>query len=148
MKCMILCLVAVLTLAGCATSRHATNDTTELQGIWTCESAIIDGKPLVAEATKVLRLRLTGDRYTTFMGPEVKFDSFYNVNRSKRPREINMISTGGELTATEAHGIYTLSGKTLRMCYTLPGGKRPTKFESAVGSQVFLVVWKREPKEK
>ena len=47
------------------------------------------------------------------------------------------------LAGKEAHGIYVLDGDTLRICYTMPGERRPTAFESAAGSKAFLVQWKR-----
>jgi uncharacterized protein (TIGR03067 family) len=103
----------------------------------------VNGKPLTEPTVKLLHLTLTKDRYKTEKGSEVLFDSSYTVDASKNPKQINMIGTEGDLKGKEAQGIYALEGDTLRICYTMPGKPRPTAFESAVGSEAYLVVWKR-----
>jgi uncharacterized protein (TIGR03067 family) len=119
------------------------NDTDNIEGKWLCVAATVNGKPLPKTTTDVLRLTLTKDRYKTERGAEVLFDSTYTINPSKSPKEIDMIGTEGELTGKVAQGIYSYDGKILRICYVMPGLPRPKTFESAEGSQVFLVLWKR-----
>jgi uncharacterized protein (TIGR03067 family) len=119
----------------------------ELQGVWTCAHATIDGNPLAEDTAKQLKLTLTADRYKSQRGDQVLFDSSYKVDASKSPKQIEMIGTEGDLKGKAALGIYKLDGDTLTMCYCLPGKERPTAFESSSGSGAFLVVWKRaEPK--
>ena len=120
------------------------NGTNELEGKWACVSAVVDGQQLPKETVGLLRLTLTRDRYKTEKGSDVLFDSTYTVDTAKTPRQINMIGTEGNLKGKEAQGIYLLEGGTLRICYTMPGDRRPEKFESPSGSKAYLVVWKRE----
>jgi uncharacterized protein (TIGR03067 family) len=77
---------------------------------------------------------------------EVLFDSTYTVDPSKEPKRIEMVATEGDAAGKPALGIYAVEGETLRMCNVLPGGQRPTAFESRAGSKAFLVTWKRTGK--
>ena len=122
-------------------------DTKSLQGVWTCASAVIDGKPLAEEAAKNLKLTLTADRYKTERGEQVLFDGTYMVNAVKNPPQIDMIGTEGDLKGKVALGIYKLDGDTLTICYVMPGKERPAAFESQPQSGAFLVVWKRSEKK-
>ena len=122
-------------------------DSKSLRGVWTCASAVIDGKPLAEEAAKNLKLTLTADRYKTERGEQVLFDSTYKVDTAKSPPEMDMIGTEGDLKGKAALGIYKLAGNTLTICYVMPGKERPTAFESQPQSGAFLVVWKRSEKK-
>jgi uncharacterized protein (TIGR03067 family) len=114
-----------------------------LRGNWVCAAAVVDGKPLAEGVVKELRLTVTPDRYKTQRADEVLFDSTYQVDASKDPRQIEMVATEGDDAGKPALGIYAVDGDTLRMCYVLPGGQRPASFESKPGSKALLVTWKR-----
>jgi uncharacterized protein (TIGR03067 family) len=91
-----------------------------------------------------LRLTLTKDGgYKTELGSQVLFDSTFNLDATKTPKQIDMIGTEGQLRGKVAQGIYALEGDVLTICYTMPGGARPTAFESKPGSGSTLVIWKR-----
>jgi uncharacterized protein (TIGR03067 family) len=138
----------VFLCAGTFTTGEEPMDTKQLQGTWTCASAMIDGKPLAEEAAKKLRLTLTADRYKTQRGEdEVLFDSTYTIDPTKNPKQIDMIGTEGDLKGKAALGIYKLDGDTLTMCYVMPGRERPAAFESLPQSGAFLVVWNRALKK-
>ena len=122
-------------------------DNKSLPGVWTCASAVIDGKPLAEEAAKNLKLTLTADRYKTERGEQVLFDSTYKVDAAKNPPQMDMIGTEGDLKSKVALGIYKLAGDTLTICYVMPGKERPAAFESQPQSGAFLVVWKRSEKK-
>src|SRR5687768_1481921 len=140
------CLLAPL--AAASTTRPSTGggnggDAVAVRGTWTCVSAVVDGKPLPEKTARKLKLVLTADRYKTERGDEVLFDSTYRLDPGQKPRRIDMIGTEGDAAGKPALGIYSLEGDILKLCYTMPGGKRPERFESAAGSGVFLVVWTR-----
>ena len=119
------------------------NDTDNIEGTWYCVSAIVNGKTLPKATTELLRLTLTKERYKTEKGTEVLFDSTYTLDPRKNPKEINMVGTEGELTGKIAPGIYSHDGKLLKLCYVMPGLPRPQSFESAEGTQIFLITWTR-----
>jgi uncharacterized protein (TIGR03067 family) len=139
---MVFALVLLLAGTACKTPHHM-NDTKSLQGTWTCVSAIVDGKPLPPATVQLLRLTLTADRYKTEKGSDVLFDSTYRINTLKKPHEIEMVGTEGDLAGKEAQGIFAFDGDRLHMCYTMPGNPRPTAFESEPGSKAYLVIWKK-----
>ena len=135
------CWAAVWAVSFCQAQEQG--DKVKLAGIWTCSTAVIDGKPLAKEAAEALRLTLTADRYKTERGDQVLFDSTYTVDAAKNPKTIDMVGTEGNLKGQPALGIYKLDGDTLVICYVMPGKERPTAFESKPESGVYLVTWKR-----
>jgi uncharacterized protein (TIGR03067 family) len=139
------CLLAPLAAASTTkpSGGGAPGDVAAVRGSWTCTSAVVDGKPLPEKTTRKLKLTLTADRYKTDTGDEVLFDSNYRLDPGHKPGRIEMVGTEGDAAGKPALGIYSLEGDTLRICYTMPGGKRPERFESATGSAAYLIVWKR-----
>jgi uncharacterized protein (TIGR03067 family) len=140
-------LIAIMMVC-CAPAGRSADDLslkgTGMEGTWICLSAIVNGKPLPDTTVKLLRLTLTKDRYKTEKGTEVLFDSRYSLDPGHRPPHIDIVGTEGELAGKAAQGIYLLSEGTLKLCYTMPGKNRPLAFESAVGSDAFLLVWQRQ----
>jgi uncharacterized protein (TIGR03067 family) len=134
----------ILCLTACVSTSRNKNDAGQLSGAWSCVSATIDGKTLPPDTVASLRLTLTENQYKTQKGTETLFESTYSVDPSKSPKQINMIGTEGDLAGKEAHGIYSLEGDILRICYTMPDSPRPDNFESAPGSKAYLIVWRRD----
>ncbi len=131
-------------IIGCsAPDPHRKTVMDNLEGNWTCASAVVNGKPLPETTVQLLRLTLTRERYLTRKGTEVLFDSAYTTDPAQTPKQIDIVGTEGELKGKNAQGIYSLAGDTLTICYTMPGKPRPTAFESAPGSEAHLVSWKR-----
>jgi uncharacterized protein (TIGR03067 family) len=118
------------------------NVMSELDGVWACESATVNGRTLDDEVAKSLKLTLQGERYKTERGDQVLFDSTYSVDNNVVPRHINMVGIG-ELQGRIGKGIYELKQDRLTMCYTMPDQDRPTAFASDEGSNAHLMVWRR-----
>jgi uncharacterized protein (TIGR03067 family) len=137
---------AVNASANGATTRPADGDASKLQGAWTCVSAVVDGKPLPEKVAAQLKLVLTAERYRTEREGEVLFDSTYRLDAEQDPKWIEMVGTEGDAAGKPALGIYRVDGDTLKICYTMPGGKRPKDFESVAGSGAYCVTWKRAGK--
>jgi uncharacterized protein (TIGR03067 family) len=114
----------------------------KLDGVWTCESATINGRKLDDEITKSLKLTLKGDQYKTQRGEQVLFDSTYVVNDSINPPHIDIVGIG-ELAGKIGKGIYELKQDRLTMCYAMPDHDRPQAFASEEGSDAHLMVWRR-----
>jgi uncharacterized protein (TIGR03067 family) len=114
----------------------------QLDGVWTCEGATVNGRKLDESVTASLKLALNGTQYTTKRGDEVLFDSTYSIDTSKNPPHIDMVGIG-ELAGKIGEGIYQVDGDRLTMCYTMPGQRRPVAFASEEGSEAFLMIWQR-----
>ena len=137
--------VAMLVVAGAGAAEKVTgpNFSSQVIGTWSCVNATINGKSLSESSTKKLRLTMTDTRYKTQRNDEVLFDSTYRLDTTKAPVQINMIGTEGDLIGKEAQGIIAMEGDTLKICYTMPGKRRPIAFASATNSEAYLIVWKR-----
>ena len=135
--------LAALATVGCSTTGDASKDADKLAGSWKCLSATVNGKPLPPDVVSKLQLNLTTNRYQTKKGDQVLFDSVYSLDASKKPREINIIGTEGDLAGKTAQGVYVIEADSLTLCYTMPGKERPKTFESKEGSEVHLTHWSR-----
>jgi uncharacterized protein (TIGR03067 family) len=116
----------------------------ELDGVWTCESGTVNGKPLDDAMARTLKLTLNGEQYKTEGQYGVLFDSTYSIDTRPDPKHIDMMGIG-ELAGKIGKGIYELDGDRLTMCYTMPGKERPMSFECKEGSEAQLLVWRRVP---
>jgi uncharacterized protein (TIGR03067 family) len=114
----------------------------ELEGVWMCESATVNGRKLDDGTAMSLKLTLRGEQYKTERGDEVLFDSTYSVDNSVNPAHIDMVGIG-ELAGKIGKGIYDVTQDRLIMCYTMPGKDRPKAFTSEEGSDAYLMVWRR-----
>ena len=63
-----------------------------------------------------------------------------------RQREPPQMPGAPPLAGQAAQGIYVQEGDILKLCYTMPGGKRPTAFESAAGSEAYFIIWQASRK--
>ena len=115
----------------------------ELDGVWVCESATINGSQLDREVIGSLKLTLNGEQYKTELGDQVLFDSTYSVDTEANPPHIDMAGIG-ELSGKIGKGIYSVNEDRLTMCYTMPGKDRPQTFASEAGSEAHLMVWRLE----
>lgn len=138
-------MAATLCCVGCGKTESSSMGSTQqalapdpIEGVWRCESATSDGKAQEAALAKLLTLTLTKDRYIQKRDADIVWDVKYAVDVSQQPPHINLMDTEGELK-----GIYSITNKTLRVCYAEPGKARPTAFDSAPKTGAFLFVWKR-----
>ena len=139
------CIAVIGLLTAAATTDEKGIEIEKLKGSWACISATVNGKALSDETVKKLRLTLSETGYKTQKGDDALFDSTYTIDITQQPKWIDIIGTEGEAKGKAARGIYALENGKLRICYTMPGGKRPTAFESAPDSGASLAVWQRAP---
>jgi uncharacterized protein (TIGR03067 family) len=115
------------------------DDQDAILGMWKFEKAVMDGMDMPGH--KEIRLEFKKDKVISHRGG-MQDPAEYSLDPSKKPREIS-IKPKNE---PEAEGIYELNGDTLKICLVKVGGKRPKTFESKAGSDVALIVLKREKK--
>jgi uncharacterized protein (TIGR03067 family) len=70
----------------------------------------------------------------------------YKLDLKAKPVAITMTGTEGPAKDQTSEGIIELKDDEIKLCYALPGGKRPTAFETAKDSMTHFFVFKRAKK--
>lgn len=136
-RMMLVCAVGVL-----AATVTLAADTSPLDGAWTIESVIRDGK--VDDNYTGARRVFEGGRYTmkAAEGKTLSTTSgTFAVDAEKKT--IDMKPVDGRYKGHTLLGIYSLDGGTLRVAFAEPGTDRPTQYESRHGNGVIVAVMKR-----
>jgi uncharacterized protein (TIGR03067 family) len=117
-------------------------------GVWIGEKAVRDGKDRpVPEGGIVFTFAADGKLNVKEGNREPKEGATYKLDAKKSPGEIDIIPPEGKDEPT-IQGIFKIEGETLTICISGPSAAgRPTKFESAEGSQTMLMILKRAKKE-
>jgi uncharacterized protein (TIGR03067 family) len=118
----------------------------ELEGTWRATTLAKNGKE--QEDTMDHNLTFEGKYFTLKRGDMVMAAGTFKTDRSKKPREIDMLVTEGkdDFKGKTAKAIYEIKGDTLRWCVAEPGTDRPTEFAAPEGAKVALITLKREKK--
>jgi RNA polymerase sigma factor (sigma-70 family) len=115
-------------------------DQEDIVGTWVLVSEERGGQK-VEEEDKGLQLILTAAGKATQKQGEREEVGTYKLDPAKTPKEIDVSADKRMLP-----GIYKLKGDTLTLCIDHGGKERPTEFASKPGTDVVLVVLKREKK--
>lgn len=114
-----------------------------IQGSWLPSTAELGGKPFPDEIRKVTRLVIEGDAYTVTVGDVVDRGGL-KVNPEVSPGEMDITGAEGPNRGRTILAIYEVDGSTMRICYDLGGQGRPSEFNTAEGTQLYLVTYQRE----
>ncbi len=127
-------LVGIVPVAG------ADTDKDKLQGTWKVVSLEQGGKKLPEEQLKQISLRLVfaGDR-VTFKVPGQDQEGSYKIDSAQKPKHLDIL-----LNNEKGEGVYLLDGDTLTICAGKPGDPRPKEFVSKQGTEIGIMVLKRE----
>ena len=111
------------------------------QGPWKLVAIDKEGEKAPQELIDNIKIAFKGDKVVMeFMGMSKEGD--FRLDPSTKPKSIDMT-----IDDKAVKGIYQLDGNSLKICLK-DGGGRPTKFETAAGSQSILIVLKREKAAK
>jgi uncharacterized protein (TIGR03067 family) len=146
MKRLLILLVATgLLLAGEAPGGDkAPSDEARLQGTWSLISVEIDGQLLDMPQFRQARLVIEGTRYSFRLGDE-RMEMRHAVHPAMDPKGLDMTITEGPLTGKTFHAIYELADGRLRICRSVePDRPRPTAFIATPGSELMMIVWRRD----
>src|SRR5438876_10811255 len=127
------------------TSHAPADEKTELkklQGTWLPSAAELGGRKWPDEQLKALKLVIADDKYTVTVG-ELTDKGNLKLDPNTKPLAMDILGTDGPNKGKTFPTIYELSGDTLKVCYALEGKDRPAKFETKMGSMLFLVTYQR-----
>ncbi|MEO7318240.1 MAG: TIGR03067 domain-containing protein [Chthoniobacteraceae bacterium] len=145
MKLSILSVALVTACALLFTRTAQADDLKAMEGTWKVESAEAGGKPVESEDLKEIVVKITGDRYEVRVKDKVDAGTL-KLDETQKPKTMDATDTEGLDAGKVVKAIYELTGDTLRVCYTLDGGERPTELATKEGSPVLLLTYKREKK--
>ena len=120
---------------------ETTKDAKKMQGEWQVVKASRGGRELPAEIREKMKITFGKGKVTVSDGQRDE-DATFTLDPTKKPKLINISGQkGGD---NKVSGIYELSGDSLKIAWTQPGGERPTAFKSGEG--INLLVLKRKKK--
>jgi uncharacterized protein (TIGR03067 family) len=123
-------------------------DRDRLRGTWTCVSMERNGKPIPPESYKDGKLIMEGDTFTYKEGDEVVTQGTRKLDPTQSPKAVDDTHTLGPFKGKTYLGIYKLEGDTFTTCNGSAGQPRPIDFATRRGTNLLLVVYKREkPRE-
>ena len=128
----------------CPTSWADNKDDAKLvDGTWLGSKAELSGKPYPEELTRTIRITVEKGRYKVAHSGTSE-EGLFKLDPSAKPKSLDMIGTDGPNKGNKLLAIYELDGDTLKVCYDLTGKSRPKEFKTTEGSQLYLVIYKRE----
>jgi len=120
----------------------AKDDQKKLQGKWMVTSGVIDGNEIPKDQIKG-DVTYSGDKYTWTFGEADSGGGAFKIDPSKKPKAMDSVPSDGPVKGQTVEQIYEIDGDTLKVCFAMPGNKRPTEFKSAAGSGLWLFTYKR-----
>ena len=136
-------LLAACTLLFSQTARA--DDLKDMAGIWKVESAEAGGQKVESEDLKAIVVTITGETYTVKLKDKLDAGTL-KLDETLKPKTMDATDTEGLDAGKVVKAIYELSGDTLKVCYALEGGERPTEMATKEGSPVLMLTYKREKK--
>jgi uncharacterized protein (TIGR03067 family) len=106
-------------------------DLDRLQGTWNVTTLEMGGSemPVPGDACIVV----AGSRFQS-LGMGAVYEGTVELSPRKKPKHIDLFFTAGPENGNRSLGIYELDGDDWKLCLTVTGSTRPTKFATAPGS--------------
>jgi uncharacterized protein (TIGR03067 family) len=119
-------------------------DPAKLEGNWKITAGAKFGEKIAADADTLKGvIVISKDTITIKQGDEEAHKMSYKLDTKASPVAITMTGTLGPAKDMTSEGIIELKGDELKLCYSLPGEKRPEKFESPKDSKTLCFTLKR-----
>jgi uncharacterized protein (TIGR03067 family) len=119
-------------------------DKDKMKGTWTAASGKKSGKDVPEEQFKGVKFVIAGDKMTMMMKDMKVMELNFTIDPTKKPKEMDVKFDDGTIGA----GIYDLTDDTLKIAHGEKGDPRPKDFVSKEGSNITVMVLKREKAEK
>ena len=144
MKCSSSFAAAFAVICALAFSHIASaDDLKAMTGKWRIEKAEAGGKEVESDDLKSVLVTITGERYEVLVKDKTDAGTL-KLDESQKPKTMDSTDTEGEDVGKVIKAIYEISGDTMRVCYTLDGGERPTEFATKPDTALLLITYKRE----
>ncbi len=104
----------------------------KLQGAWSVVTLEANGEKVPEEDAKKMKLTVKDNKWVMERG-DGTIQGTIKLDPSKNPKQFDAAL---EDSGDTALGIYEFKEGTLRMCWTNPGGERPTSFKNEEGKTV------------
>lgn len=109
----------------------------KLQGVWTAESLMIDGRQIGVNWEMTFK-----DDQWTLKVENNKIEGTHKFDPAKNPGQVEV--RFGDMANVDYQGIFRLEDDTYKACLAPTCSDRPTEFKSEAGSKHILIVFKRE----
>ncbi len=113
-----------------------------LEGEWTAEKIVLDGKELPRMMLKTGQRSAKDNEIKIRFGGMLMIHALIRINEQTTPMEIDYLNIGGQANGTIQHGIFEWRGDDACFCMATPGQPRPNEFESQAGSGRTLSIWR------
>lgn len=123
-------------------SAHA-DDLKAMEGTWKVASAEAGGQPVDSPQLKDLVVKITGDHYTAEVKEGVEAGTV-KLDETKKIKTMDATKTEGFEAGKVIKAVYELKGDTMRVCYAMDGGERPTELATKDGVPWLLITYQRE----
>jgi len=133
-------------LGGSTTQSAAAKDYQELSGTWQLTRGLANGRPVPASQQRKTILITDGNtfRFPKASGVGTHPAGTFTLSPNTSPKQVDSIGPGGPHAGQVTRGIYEILGANqYRACWSPPGARRPTAFESPTGSHRILQYWKK-----
>jgi uncharacterized protein (TIGR03067 family) len=117
-----------------------------LAGTWVGALGLHDGRPIVEDEPRQVRLIVSGDGYELERGEKTDRGTMV-IDPTASPKTMDLVITEGEFKGETWTGIYEVAGYIHRACFAPAGKPRPTQFASPPGSGHVLWVFARPAPE-
>jgi uncharacterized protein (TIGR03067 family) len=141
LKWLAVVIVGLLIAADDAKKDDTMKDKERLQGIWIIQSSEHDGQ--ADEGSKDDTVTFDGDSVTVKTKDRDQKATF-RLDASKKPKTIDFTPSEESEKDQVVLGIYSLDKDELKVCFTGPGGERPTEFSAKEGTGQQLHILKRK----
>jgi len=124
--------VALLLGADEAKKGSSTEELKNLQGTWMALTFEANGEKVPAEDAKKIKLTIKDNKWTLERSDGTNQGTI-KLDPAKDPKQFDAVL---EDSSDTVPGIYELKDGTLKMCWSNPGGDRPTTFKNEEGKTV------------
>jgi uncharacterized protein (TIGR03067 family) len=118
-------------------------DLEHLQGAWRAVSVEVDGSPVACHHFENATLVIAGDRFTLrnpLPDADQTTEGVFRVDAATVPKGLVLALDNGQ----SIQEIYELDGDTLKVCYPIRPGNRPTDFKASPRLGLSVVVYERD----